>query len=277
MNSARVMPAHEAIAELKEARSTERMPVLFIGHGNPMNALEDNVFSRGWKKFAASMPKPKVILCLSAHWVTQGSFVTAMPTPPTIHDFYGFPEALYQVRYPAKGDPALAQQICKIVREIQRDENEWGLDHGAWSVLLQMYPQADVPVLQLSVDASRSPAEQYELVKELASLRNKGVLFLGSGNIVHNLYAADWNSSKPYDWALEFDEQSAKLAEKGDHAALIQYEKLGAAAKMAIPTDEHYRPMLAALALQQKNEPLQFFNEGIELGSISMRSFVIGS
>lgn len=262
------------IKRLHENKATDKMPVLFIGHGNPMNAIEDNKFSRGWKKIGKEMVKPQAIVCMSAHWTTEGSYVTAMKNPKTIYDFYGFPDELYQVKYTAKGDPALAKKVCEIDKSIGLDEDDWGLDHGAWSVLKQIYPDADIPVIQLSVDYSRDPEQQYELVKELQSLRKKGVLFLGSGNIVHNLEMMKFDG-KVFDWAVEFDEQSKKLIEKGDHKALIHYEKLGAAARMAIPTDEHYRPMLATLALQQPDEEPHFFNDGIDLGSVSMRSFIL--
>lgn len=265
---------HELIKKLHDNKASEKMPLLFVGHGNPMNAIEDNKYSRTWGKIGKEMVKPQAIVCMSAHWTTEGSFVTAMKMPKTIYDFYGFPDEMYQVKYPAKGDPGLAKKITEIDKGIGLDEG-WGLDHGAWSVLKQMYPDADIPVVQLSVDYSRNPEQQYELVKELKSLRNKGVLFIGSGNIVHNLGVMNFENGKPYDWALEFDEQSKKLIEKGDHKALIKYEKLGAAAKMSIPTDEHYRPMLATLALQQPGEEPHFFNEGIDLGSVGMRSFIL--
>lgn len=252
------------------------MPLLFIGHGNPMNAIEDNQYSREWERLGKELPKPQAIVCMSAHWTTEGSFVTAMDMPPTIRDFYGFPRELSEVKYLAKGDPDLAKKMCNIVKDIMLDEDEWGLDHGAWSVLNKMYPKANIPVLQLSVDYSRNPQQQYDLVCELQSLREKGVLFLGSGNIVHNLRMVSMDFDKPYDWAVEFDAMSKRLIEKGDHRSLIQYEKLGAAAQMAIPTDEHYRPMLATLALQRKGEQPHFFNEGIDLGSVGMRSFILG-
>ncbi|MCX6733299.1 MAG: 4,5-DOPA dioxygenase extradiol [Candidatus Peregrinibacteria bacterium] len=274
MTQKHIQDAKSVVKKLQEGSRTERMPLLFIGHGNPMNAIEDNEYSRNWEKVGKDIPKPKAIICMSAHWTTKGSFVTAMETPPTIHDFYGFPQELYQVTYPAKGDPKLANDMCKIVKDIMLDEDEWGLDHGAWSVLHKMYPKADIPVLQLSVDYSRSPEQQYELTKELVSLREKGILFLGSGNIVHNLSMASFDTKKPYDWAVEFDALSRDLIEKGDHKALIHYEKLGAAAKMAIPTDEHYRPLLTTLALRGEDEKVEFFNEGIDLASVSMRSCI---
>lgn len=275
MTKREIRPAHEVVKDLRERRPTDRMPALFIGHGNPMNAIEDNHFSREWKRVGQEMPRPTAIVCMSAHWTTKGSFITAMDTPPMIHDFYGFPEEMYRVKYPAVGSPELAQDVCEISKNILLDDDEWGLDHGAWSVLKQMYPDADIPVLQLSVDYSRSPEQQYELVRELQVLRERGVLFLGSGNIVHNLRMASFDSRKPFDWAVEFDAVSAKHITDGDHRGLIHYEKLGAAAKMSIPTDEHYRPMLATLAMQAKGEIPEFFNEGIELASVGMRSFIL--
>lgn len=261
---------------LAESPSTPRMPVLFVGHGNPMNAIEDTPYSRAWKDAAAGLPRPAAIVCISAHWLTQGMFVTAMPKPRTIHDFYGFPEELFGVEYPAPGDPSLAESIAVTEPQIQPDTG-WGLDHGTWSILVHMYPNADVPVLQVSLDNTRDRRQQYDLIRNLRPLRDKGVLLVGSGNIVHNLRALRFfEGAEPYDWALEFDAQTAALLKNGDHDALIDYESIGPAARMAVPTDEHYRPMLAALALGYSDEQPRFFNEGIDIGSIGMRSFVLG-
>lgn len=252
------------------------MPILFVGHGNPMNAIEDTPYSRGWRDAVAGLPRPAAIVCISAHWLTQGTFVTAMPKPRTIHDFYGFPDELFAVEYPAPGDPPLAATIAQTEPGIKPDD-EWGLDHGAWSVLVHMYPDADVPVIQVSLNGGLDTRQQYDTIRDLRRLRNKGVLFVGSGNIVHNLRALRfYPAAEPYDWALEFDAQTAALLEKGDHDALIDYRSLGPAARMAVPTDEHYRPMLAALALGYPDEQPRFFNEGIDIGSIGMRSFVLG-
>ncbi len=266
--------AEDVVRELRDGKPSAKMPVMFVGHGNPMNAVTDNAFSREWAKIGKELTVPRAIICMSAHWLTKGSFITAMPNPITIHDFFGFPDAMYDVKYPAPGDPPLASEVCQIVKGIEED-HEWGLDHGAWSFLVKMFPHADIPVLQLSVDYSKSPEQQYGLTRELTSLREKGVLFIGSGNIVHNLRAASFDNATPYDWALEFDAMSKKLIETGDHQALVHYKKLGRAADMSIPTDEHYRPMLTTLALSDPNERVRFFNEAIDAASISMRSFIL--
>lgn len=196
-----------------------------------------------------------------------------MPKPRMIYDFYGFPPEMYQINYPAPGEPKLASQVAKMVSNMEED-HEWGLDHGAWSVLLKMFPEADIPVLQMSIDYSQTPEEQYQTMNEIRSLRSKGVLFLGSGNIVHNLREVRFDG-KPYDWSIEFDQLSKELLIAGDYNSLIHYEKLGQAAKMAIPTDDHYRPMLLTLGLTYKNEKPEFFNEEIDAGSVSMRSFLM--
>lgn len=253
---------------------SETMPLLFVGHGNPMNAIEDNTYSRSWREMATKLPKPKAILCVSAHWETSGTFVTAMKSPRTIHDFGGFPQALFDAQYPAPGSPEVAQETAKEVKKttVGLDE-KWGLDHGTWSVLLPMYPKADIPVLQLSLDYTQPPEYHYELAKELTKLRERGVLILGSGNIVHNLRMMKWNGGS-YDWAEEFDAVAKEHIASGDHKPLIEYEKLGNAAKLSIPTNEHYLPMLYILALAGKSTPT-FFNETLDLGSVSMRSFVV--
>lgn len=266
----------DASAHLNEVLPlTETMPLLFIGHGNPMNAIEDNKYSRGWKEIASKLPKPKAILCVSAHWETSGTFVTAMKSPRTIHDFGGFPQALFDAQYPAPGSPEVAQETAKEVKTttIGLDE-KWGLDHGTWSVLLPMYPKADIPVLQLSLDYTKPPSYHFELAGELAKLRERGVLIVGSGNIVHNLRMVNWDGM-PYDWAIEFDELVKSQIIKRDYKLLIEYEKLGNAAKLSIPTNEHYLPMLYTLGLAGTNEEVFFFNESIDLGSASMRSFVV--
>ena len=255
---------------------TKRMPVLFVGHGSPMNAVEDNEFSRAWADIARNLPKPKVILCVSAHWETDGSRVTAMAKPKTIHDFSGFPANLNGMEYPAPGSPDWAEKTRQTIRTVtvKADQN-WGLDHGTWAVLCRMFPKADVPVFQLSLDYSLSAQGHYDIGRELAPLRDQGVLIVGSGNMVHNLRLMEWGD-KPFDWATRFDEKLKKLIEDRDHKALIQYEKQGADAELAIPTNEHYLPLLYALALQSKDEKLSFFAEKVTLGSISMRGFRIG-
>lgn len=266
----------DASAHLNEVLPlSETMPLLFIGHGNPMNAIEDNKYSRSWKELAPKLPKPKAILCVSAHWETNGTFVTAMKSPRTIHDFGGFPQALFDAQYPAPGSLEVAQETVKEVKKTSVGlDDKWGLDHGTWSVLLPMFPQADIPVLQLSIDQTQPPSYHFELAGELAKLRERGVLIIGSGNIVHNLRMMNWDG-KPYDWAIEFDAMAKKYIASGDYKPLIEYEKLGAMAKYAIPTNEHYLPMIYTLGLTRKNEEVFFFNETVDLGSVSMRSFVV--
>ncbi len=251
------------------------MPALFIGHGTPMNAIEETVYSAAWREAAAAIPRPKAILCISAHWETEGTFVTAMEQPKTIHDFYGFPDALYEVQYPAPGSPQLAERVRQLVTStaVRLDDNySWGLDHGAWSVLRRMYPQADIPVVQLSLDCSQHPRFHYDLGRELAALRREGVLILGSGNIVHNLRLLQWDAQVTYSWASEFDSVAAELILSGEYDRLVAYPALGEAARLSIPTNEHYLPLLYILALQQADESVSFFAEGLPLGSISMRS-----
>jgi len=255
------------------------MPALFIGHGNPMNAILDTPYSAAWQGMVSSVPKPKAILCISAHWETEGSFVTAMEHPKTIHDFYGFPDELYQVQYPAPGSLELAERVRAVVKStaVRLDDGySWGLDHGAWSVLRCMYPQADIPVVQLSLDRSQHPRFHYELGRELQPLRGEGVLIVGSGNIVHNLRLLQWNATEPYPWAAEFDRLAAELILAGEHDRLVAYPGLGESARLSIPTNEHYLPLLYILALQQPGEAVSFFAEGLPLGSISMRSVRVG-
>lgn len=257
--------------------STPRMPVLFVGHGSPQNALEDNEFTAAWIKKGQELPRPSAVLCVSAHWYVDQTMVHAAPTPKTIHDFYGFPPELYALRYHCPGAPEVAAEVQKMVTlaDVQLDM-DWGLDHGAWVVLSHLFPKADIPVFQLSIDATKPPQFHYDLAKELAPLRERGVLILGSGNIVHNLGAITFEETpKPYDWALEFDEVSKKLIATGDHQKLINYKNLGTAAHLSIPTPDHYYPLLYTLALQQPHEQIKFFAEGIAYKSISMRSFII--
>ena len=257
-------------------KKTTRMPVLFVGHGSPLNAIEENEFSRAWEDTAAGLPRPRAILSVSAHWQRDGARVTAMDRPHTIHDFTGFPDELYQIQYPAPGSPELARNVLSLpgVKGVALD-TEWGLDHGTWAVLRRMYPAADIPVVQLCLDRGRTPAEHYALVEKLQPLRERGVLILGSGNMVHNLSMMEW-TDKPFDWAVRFDQKPKSLIEARNHAALIDYPKLGRDAEPAIPTNEHYLPMLYALALRSADEPLRFFAEKVTMGSISMRAFQIG-
>jgi 4,5-DOPA dioxygenase extradiol len=261
------------------------MPVLFVGHGNPMNAIEDNEFSRGWHDAAKALPEPVAILCISAHWETWGTLVTAMDKPRTIHDFGGFPQALYDVQYPAPGSPWLAQEAAQAVTNAHVSmDREWGLDHGCWSVLKRMYPDAHVPVVQLSLDASQPAQYHYDLAKNLAPLRDKGVLILGSGNMVHNLgrvviqgdSPSDFNRPFGLPWAIEASATLKKLIVERRHAELVDYQALGRAVQLAVPTPEHYLPMLYALALQREGEALSFFNDQPLAGSLTMTSFTIG-
>ncbi len=270
-----------AASRKKKIIPDNRMPVLFIGHGSPMNAIEDSVFSRGWHEKAQSLPGPKAILCVSAHWETEGPLVTAIDDPPTIHDFGGFPEALYEMRYPAPGSPALAAETKRAVRRVPLGlDREWGLDHGCWSVLCRMYPRAEVPVVQLSLARRLSPADHYALAAELAPLRRKGVLILASGNIVHNLgrvVLRGDNFNEPFglDWALEASAKIKTLILEDRHEELIAYGKLGSAVALAVPTPEHYLPLLYALALKEEDEQVAFFNDQAVAGSLTMTSLLI--
>ncbi len=260
--------------------NTEQMPVLFMGHGSPMNAIEENEFVKGWRDIGRTLPKPNAILCVSAHWETRGTFVTAMEKPPTIHDFGGFPQTLFDVQYPAPGSPSLANETKSIVKKtaIGLDE-KWGLDHGAWSVISRLYPNADIPVIQMSLDYNQSPQYHYELAKELSSLRKKGVLIIGSGNMVHNLGMVAWDKLSEteygYDWAMEARSKMKGFILSDDHRQLINYESQGKAFKLAIPTPEHYLPLLYILALKQENEKISLFNDKAIGGSLTMTSLKI--
>lgn len=246
--------------------------MLFVGHGNPMNAITTNTFADEWERIGKEL-QPRAILCVSAHWETPGSRVTAMQRPNTIHDFGGFPDELFRVQYPSPGSPDLAQDIARLTHETILLDHEWGLDHGAWSVLARMFPAADIPVLQLSLDVTKSPLQHIELARQLASLRRQGVVIVASGNIVHNLGLVQWRGGA-LSWALEFDALSKSLIASRDLKALANYTALGREAQLAIPTPEHYLPMLYALALVDDTEDIAFFNENIDLGSVSMRSFI---
>lgn len=257
-----------------------KMPLLFVGHGNPMNAIEDNEFSKKWHELGKELPKPQAILCISAHWETRGTFVTAMEKPKTIHDFGGFPQELFDVEYPAKGSPALAKEVKAEIKKAETKlDEDWGLDHGCWSVIKQMYPQADVPVLQLSLDYTKPAQWHYDLAKDLAALRKKGVLIVGSGNMVHNLGMVNWrNLNGPgYDWAIEANEKFKKLITENKHKELIQYENLGNWAKLSIPSPDHWLPLLYTLGLKEEKEQVSFFNDKTLAGSLSMTSVKIVS
>ena len=255
------------------------MPMIFFGHGNPMNALARNSYTEGWAAIGAEIPRPKAILCVSAHWYIPETSVTAMQTPRTIHDFGGFPEELYQVRYPAPGDPALASRIQTLLAPLSvRHDQEWGLDHGTWSVLCHVFPQADIPIVQLSIDESQPASFHYEIAKLLSPLRDEGVLIVGSGDIVHNLRKYAWgeNPAKPYDWAERFELNVRELLLAGDDSQLIDYESLGSDAMLSVPTPDHYLPLLYIIALRREGEEIHFPVEGMDGGSISMLTVRIG-
>ena len=258
-----------------QLKPSNRMPVLFVGHGNPMNAILDNHFSNTWKIVGSSLPEPQAIVVISAHWLTKGTRITDAPKQPIIYDMYGFPDELYNVQYNAKGDPAVAKLLQKYLAAYEAKlDSTWGLDHGTWSVLIHMAPEPKVPVLQISIDYTKSLQEIFELFTTLRKLRNKGVLFIGSGNIVHNLRAVSFIAEKPYDWALEFDALSKEAILNKHIHKLVRPSSISSAASFAVPTDDHYRPMLAAMALLDKDEVPSFFNEAIDLSSVSMTSFI---
>lgn len=264
-----------------DMNNSTSMPVLFLGHGSPMNAIEENEFVQGFRRIGKDIEKPKAILVVSAHWETPGTYVTAMDMPATIHDFGGFPQELFDVQYPAPGSPELAQLTKEIITstDVHLDD-KWALDHGAWSVIKHLYPEADVPVIQMSIDYRQPPAYHYALAKELALLRHKGVLIVGSGNMVHNLRMVSWQHLNSvgyaYDWAREVDETIKEHLRSGNHNPLIEYHNQGKAFQLAIPTPEHYLPMLYTLALQEKYEDLSIFNDKALGGSLTMTSFKIG-
>ncbi len=266
------------------SNSQARMPVLFVGHGSPMNAIEDNPFSQEWRRLGETLPRPKAILCISAHWETRGVGVTAMPHPRTIHDFGGFPRELFAAQYPAPGNPELAAQVQSVIQtEPVILDDAWGLDHGCWSVLKPMFPAADIPVVQLSLDTRQPGSWHYSLGKELLSLRDQGILILASGNIVHNLGRVRLNFDDPrgfnvpfaFDWATEASDLFKKLIMEDRHAELADYLSLGSAVRMAVPTPEHYLPLLYALALKQADETVTLFNDQAVAGSLTMTSLLI--
>lgn len=257
------------------------MPVLFIGHGSPMNGIENNAFSQQWAKTAGEINPPKAIIVISAHWLTNGTYITAMDRPKTIHDFGGFPDELFAVQYPAPGNPSLAQETKALIQSTNVGlDHDWGLDHGAWTVVRKMYPDASIPVLQLSIDYSKPAAYHYALAKELAALRKKGVLIIGSGNMIHNLRMVAWDKmdvpNYGFDWAIEMHELFRNKITAGDHQALINYETLSKSARLAIPTPDHYFPLMYILGLQGKNETPVFFNDQLVAGSLNMTSVKFG-
>jgi 4,5-DOPA dioxygenase extradiol len=249
------------------------MPALFLGHGNPMNAVQDNTWTRAWRSLGETLPQPRAILAVSAHWYAPGIAVTAMAAPRTIHDFGGFPRPLYEVRYPAPGDPALAQRVRELLGPLPvRLDDAWGLDHGTWSVLVHLVPDASIPVVQLSLDETRAPAFHFDLGRRLAPLRDEGILILGSGNLVHNLHAYGWGRHvpEPYDWAVRFETEARRLMVEGDVAPLVDYERLGPDALLSVPTPEHFLPLLHVLGARREEDTVDFPVEGIDGGSVSM-------
>lgn len=285
MNQPSAAASMDALSTLPRS---PRMPVLFLGHGSPMNAIEDNEFRRSWQalggEFGTKWPRPQLILCVSAHWLTRGWQITAMEHPKTIHDFGGFPQALFEQQYPAPGAPDAARAISQAMEQpgshqaLALDNQEWGLDHGSWSVLKPMFPLAEIPVLQLSMDYGRAPAEHFALGRQLRALRERGVLIVGSGNIVHNLRAMQRTAGadQAYDWAVEFDRLTAELITRGRLEALADFQGLGQLAKTAHPSHEHYLPLLYAAGAALDNEVPTFFNEKFQGASISMRSVIWG-
>jgi 4,5-DOPA dioxygenase extradiol len=252
-----------------------RMPAMFFGHGNPMNALTSNAWTQGWAAFVQDIPRPRAVLCVSAHWYLPGTLVTAMPRPRTIHDFGGFPHELYEVDYAAPDDPELAKRVQALLSQIPVElDDEWGLDHGTWSVLRHVFPEADVPIVQLSLDETKPASFHYDLARQLSGLRDEGVLIVGSGNLVHNLHAYSWGGHpvKPFDWGVRFEQLTREFILARDHASLVNYQALGPDAMLAIPTPEHYLPLLYVLAQQLDGEPTTFPVAGFDGGSISMLS-----
>ena len=265
----------------QQFNTTEKMPVLFLGHGSPMNAIEENQFVQGFRNISREIPKPNAILCISAHWFTNGTFVTAMLNPKTIHDFYGFPKELFEVNYPAPGSPELARETAELLLpEIVEEDHSWGLDHGAWSVIKHLYPNAEIPVIQLSIDYSKPPQYHFDLAKKLQKLREKGILIIGSGNIVHNLRMIDWKNINTvgagWDWAVEAREKTNNWLLDGNFQNLIDYQRQGVALQTAVPSPDHYLPLIYSLGLKEKSENLSLFNDELIGGSLSMTSVRIG-
>jgi 4,5-DOPA dioxygenase extradiol len=255
------------------------IPAIFFGHGNPMNALLKNVYTDGWTSIGNSIPRPKAILAVSAHWYLPAMAVTASIAPRTIHDFGGFPQELYEVKYPAPGSPELARRVQELLAPVSVSLDEsWGFDHGTWSVLCHVFPEADIPVVQLSIDDRQPPQFHHEIGKRLSPLRDEGILIIGSGNIVHNLHTYAWGKHgvEPFDWAVRFEKQARELLLTGDDRRLAAYEKLGRDALLSIPTPEHYLPLLYVSAVRREGEPVSFPVEGVDGGSVSMLTVQIG-
>lgn len=259
--------------------ATKRMPAIFFGHGSPMNAINSNAYTQAWAAIGRSIPRPKAILCVSAHWYIPGVAVTAMERPKTIHDFGGFPRELFEAQYPAPGSPELADRVNELLGgDVILDTGHWGLDHGTWSVLVHVFPDADIPVVQLSINETEPAAFHYNLAKKLAPLRDEGILVIGSGNIVHNLHTYAWGKHgvEPFDWAMRFDEKARELISVDDHEPLINYESLGRDVMLSAPTPEHYLPLLYVLALKRDGDEVSFPVSGFDGGSISMTAVKIG-
>jgi 4,5-DOPA dioxygenase extradiol len=263
------------------AEQEQVMPVLFIGHGSPMNGIEDTEFSRRWTQMAKEIPTPNAVLVISAHWFTKGTKITAMDFPKTIHDFGGFPQELFDVQYPAPGNPVLAKETADLLHSAHVElDHDWGLDHGAWTIIRHMYPKANIPVLQLSIDYTKGPHYHYDLAKELNALRKRGVLIIGSGNMVHNLRMVAWDRLNDqeygFDWAKNINEKFKSLIQDGDHKPLINYSTLGKDAMLAIPTPEHYLPLMYTLGAKGSKDNVSFFNDKAVGGSLTMTSVKIG-
>ena len=268
------MTSHDLLSHDSFSTPTERMPLLFIGHGNPMNAVEDNAFHRAWQELGRTLPRPKAILSISAHWITtDATLVTAMPQPKTIHDFGGFPRILFEQHYPAPGSPRLAEETKHVVKHPTVGlDHSWGLDHGTWSVVKPMYPEANIPVLQLSIDYGKPMSFHYEIGQQLKALRERGVMIIGSGNIVHNLQRIKFEGGDPYDWAIEFDSKIGDALVRKDDQAILDFQKLGPLAKLAHPTYDHFLPLLYTLGAVDKQDSMSFFTNTFDLASVSMRS-----
>lgn len=278
-----ILPGKEILKQMLEdyPEGEKKMPVFFIGHGSPMNAIEENIFSETWKKLPNEIEKPEAILCISAHWLTKGTWVTAMNEPRTIHDFGGFPKELFEVQYPAPGDPKLAELIVNSFPENQVHlDHDWGLDHGTWSIVKHMYPEADIPVLQLSIDYHQPASYHYELAQYLKALRNRKVLIIGSGNMVHNLGKIAWNQMGEFnfgfDWAHEANDLFKTKIMEDRHGDLMNYQNLGSAVRLAVPTPDHYYPLIYSLGLKSKEDAISFFNDYAVAGSLTMTSVRIG-
>jgi 4,5-DOPA dioxygenase extradiol len=255
-----------------------RMPAIFFGHGNPMYALQNNVYTEAWQRIGKSLPRPKAILVVSAHWYTRGTAVTAMPMPKTIHDFGNFPQALFDVRYPAPGDPSLAARVRDLLAPVEVEmDHAWGLDHGTWSVLLKAFPDADVPVIQLSIDATQPNAFHYDLGRRLAALRDEGILIIGTGNVVHNLRMMVWGEAEPYDWAVRFNDKVRTILQQGNLAQLINYAQWGDDARLSVPSAEHFLPLLYIAGTRLDDEPISIPVDGVDGGSISMLTAMVGA